>query len=175
MNSYPHLIPIKAGADLPPWLSSSDRRRLLRDVAEIHARTGARAWLDTKINYLCFGFVRPDGTFTLSTHVQFRRPDGTIRHFDPLLSDDPLDDLCVSFQRARGISPTRRESKRRSRSDEFDRDTENEMRNHVENANVHKKVHEDVERAYTRHSMGNHYRGKALVNGLKQGVSNNAR
>jgi hypothetical protein len=160
---WKHLRPIQSGQ--PDWLTGTHLSRVRKVCDAIKRRTGADAWVDARWAEVCFGYEK-DGNVSLPFSCKLfkdearRAPD----YLDPVLSVWNEDSIVHLLQIAR-VDPRKKA--------EWAAAWE-KMRKHDEEAEKMKDAEESVrrswaatERAYQRHTMGRHYKGRALVSGLK--------
>lgn len=125
-----------------------------------------KAWIDTARADVCFGFIAADGDVRLPMSCKLFRDlyRQNPSRFDPVLDQWNEDDIVYALQLSR-VDPR----KKKAWADAVETSRKSDERAEFEKSiDGHFKVAaERTERAYERHTMGKHYRGRLAVNGFR--------
>ena len=160
---WKHLRPI---ASLQPhWLAGNHLDRVRRVCSAVRRRTGADAWVDVRWAQVCFGYEKAgDVSIALSCELFKDKARRAPDFLDPALSIWNEDNICYLLQIAR-VDPRRKAHWARMLETSRKSDEANEKQRGIEDAA--KLAMRQTERAYQAHTMGRHYKGRAVVAGLK--------
>lgn len=156
------------GEHMPRWFDNAHLSRVRSVCAAVKRRTGADAWVDVRWAELCFGYVHPiDGDVRLPFSCKlFKNQARTVAcRFDPL-TDDYAEDDIVRFLNYAKAPEHLKESWRKAH--ETTRENERKSVQERDVGEATERAFENMEKAYDRHKMGRHYRGRAFVNGTKE-------
>lgn len=160
---WKHLRPITSHQ--PRWLSGTHLDRVRRVCEAVKRRTGADAWVDVRWGQVCFGYEK-NGDVSLPFACKLfkdkarRAPD----FLDPALSVWNEDSICYLLHLAR-VDPRKKAQWHAAVETSQKSDERLEKEKGIEDATRH--ALKETERAYQRHTMGRHYKGRAAVTGLK--------
>lgn len=168
---FPNLRPID-GSTRPPGVADAELSVLRSRCVEVFRRTAARAWVDLRTMDIVFGYARsrPNARgqsvarIDLVLGVPLRRPSGKVTAFDPVADFMGVDDVVYCIQIAR-VDPKKKERWRAQKSIEDAARRERAVQRAQDETT--RPFLDKLEFNRRRAGMGRHWRGSAVVSGLK--------
>ena len=159
---YPNLYRVRDG--VPIWMRHANPGRVLASTRRITDRTNTVAYFDRVRNSVCFGYERDGVPILLDILVPLNRPSGADAGYDPVLDQYSEDDVVTLIQLGK-VDPRLKAKWRQWRENSKQSTAKQDLGRMIEE---NKKDNERrLEKKYERYSMGRHYRGRALVSGIK--------
>lgn len=169
MDRFPHFAPVEHGGRRPNGVSPSEHFRVVGLAEEVRRRTGASTWYDLARGSIVFGYRRRGGRRALAFSVpMFKRSNRscvTANKCDPTTGDLlGVEEIVYALSLGR-VNPklkdrwaaTVRERAAHEMARKHDRDFEARLPDAMAR----------TRRMAERYAMGRHYKGRAVVNGLK--------
>lgn len=166
-SRWDNLVSLSAPA--PAWMPGPALDRLRAVAAEVYSRTGCGTWIDVWRKEACFGYHAGGDTQIAWTVPLFRNgctsAPNRFEITEPRHNDLSVDDICWVIQIGRA-DPAKKRRWEKWMREAGTNDRRQAMGRDVEDRVTHGS--KDARREVQRMAMGRHYRGSAVVNGLKE-------
>jgi hypothetical protein len=166
---WEHLTEVGPAGRRPASVTPEHWRALGAIARRVHARTGARMYADHARGQLCFGYREPNGRVGLiglpDLHLfRGRNRTDTPNLFRPHLDAVSEDDVVYLIQLAK-VDPKVKARWKREREAQREHEAQSAMDRRWEDTRADRWSR--VRSRWERMTMGRHYRGSAVVNGLR--------
>ena len=161
---YPFMRPIEQGC--PEWMDQSHYRAIRKLAAEVLSRTHAHAWIDVIGRVLLFGYKRRDDDVGVCLQRELYKSGCSNAPWrgDPLTDGEGVDRIVWEINLGKVDPKTKRAWQKYW--DEL-RESEERSAQRAAMDQLQEPAQDLIAHRLERASMGKHYKGSAMVNGLK--------